>query len=446
MQIVLIGVSHHTASLDLRERLALTAHESEALLAALAANGSGAQALVVSTCNRTEVVAMPRADVGLDEAAALIRGALCSLRKTDEQALLGSLYRHDGPGAVRHLFRVASSLDSMMPGEPQILGQVKEAWRLSERAGAAGPELSSLMQRVFSVARRVRTDTRIARSPVSVAYAAADLAQQIFGSLSGHAVMLVGAGRMGELASRHLIAAGAHPFYVASRTFASAQRVAASVNGTPVPLDRFKETLQDVDILVCATSAQGFILERADGVRLMRQRRGRAIFVIDIAVPRDVAPELNELDNLYLYNIDDLQQVVEAGLESRRREAVLAEAIVEEEAAQFDSRRRARRADPTIVALRRRMHALGAAELRRYRGRLGPLSEKQEGTIHEMIESIINKILHRPTRQIKRGAGAEAEVTIESARRLFGLDEEDAGQEIEDAPEAREAGGAEPER
>ena len=434
MSLIVVGLNHKTAPVAVRERLAFTREEAGQVAAALRAAPGMEESILLSTCNRTEVVAATRNGCEPEAALGQIRDLLGSTRAVDPAELAGYLYSHHELDAVRHVFRVACSLDSMVVGEPQILGQVKEAYNVAAQAGSLGPRLEGLLQRAFAVAKRVRTATQISRNPVSIAYAAAELAARIFGSLEGRAVMLLGAGKMGDLAARHLLSGGAGLLYVASRSISHAQQVAVQHGGIAVTFDRFKENLKLVDIVVSSTAAPGFILFKEDGIRLMKERRGRPIFFIDIAVPRDIDPELNTLDNLYLYNIDDLQALVDAGVEERRREAVHAEEIVEEEVAHFHMRTRARAAGPTIVELREKLHALAAGELRRFRSGLGPLSDAQERELGAMMSSFVNKVLHGPTRELKRGGHQEGRGdTIDLVRRMFDLkegggDEQDDGE------------------
>lgn len=424
MSFVVVGLSHRTAPVAMREKLAFTREEIGEMLARLASVAEIEEGVILSTCNRTEVVAASRDGAGYDALVDSIRDFLCEARSIDPAELDRYLYVHRGLDAVRHLFRVAASLDSMMVGEPQILGQVKEAYGLGVQSEMLGPRLEGLLQRAFGVAKRVRASTQIARNPVSISFAAVDLASRIFGSLVGRTVMILGAGKMADLAARHLIGGGARSVYVASRTFHRAQDLARRYNGVPITFDRYLEYLPQVDIVVSSTAAPHYILRFEEGQRLMKERRGRAIFFIDIAVPRDIDPACNKLDNLYLYDIDDLQKVVDAGLEGRKREAILAEAIIEEEVGAFYARARAREATPAIVALREKLQGFAAEEMQRYRGRLGPLSEKQEATIREMLSSMVNKVLHGPTREMKRPSGRPGgRQTIELVWRMFDLEE-----------------------
>jgi glutamyl-tRNA reductase len=425
MSFLVVGLSHRTAPIEVREKLAFNREEAGEVAARLRTIPGVDEGVLLSTCNRTEVFVAPQPGLSHEAIVARVRDLLSAARAIEPRALDQYLYAHQGADAVRHLFRVACSLDSMMVGEPQILGQVKDAYAAGSEAGALGPRLELLMQRAFAVAKRVRTTTQIARNPVSISYAAADLAAKIFGTLENRSVMVLGAGKMASLAVRHLVASGVRSVYVASRTFHHAQHLAAEFNGHPVTFDRFKEHLAEVDIVVSSTAAPHYVLRKEDGQRFMKERRGRPIFFVDIAVPRDIDPSLNDLDNLFLYDIDDLQRVVDAGLEERRREAVIAEGIVEEEVRHFLAQARSREAAPAIVALRDRLHALAGEEMERFRGRLGPLSEKQEATLREMVASLMNKVLHGPTRELKRAAGnGGGGPAVELVRRMFDLEQD----------------------
>ncbi len=424
MPYIVVGLSHRTAPVEVRERMAFSRAEAGEAAVRLKAMDGFQELLVLSTCNRTEVVAAPRESLPLESAVRGVRDYLCASRSVDPAELDRYLYAYEGPDAVRHVFRVACSLDSMVVGEPQILGQVKEAYGAASRAGALGPALEALLQRAFAVAKRIRSGTQIARNPVSISYAAAELAGRIFGSLEGRAVMIVGAGKMAELAAKHLVAGGAGTIYVASRTFHHAQETARRYNGVPLTFDQFRDFLVKSDIVISSTAAPHYVLLKEDVQRLMRQRKGRPIFLIDIAVPRDIDPAVNALDNVYLYDIDDLQKVVDAGLEERRREAARAEEMIEQEVAQFNERDRARSTAPTIVALRDRLQGLARDEILRRRASLGPLTAEQEKAIQDLLSSVMNKVAHGPTREIKRAGGrGGGKTAVALVRRMFDLPE-----------------------
>ena len=433
MPLVLIGLNHRSAPVEIREKLAFSLDQAGRMAAGLTSTASFEEALVLSTCNRTEVVVSTRDGIGAGAARDQIAEILSRDRSLEPEGLSGHLYAHEGVEAARHLFRVASSLDSMVLGEPQILGQVKDAYGAAARSGALGPRLERLLQRAFRVAKKIRTRTGIARNPVSVSYAAVDLAQKIFGSLAGRRAMILGAGKMADLAARHLVKAGIGSITVASRTLAHARETAAQYGGAAITLDRFREVLPRIDIVISSTAAPHTILGLEDARRLMKGRHGHPIFIIDIAVPRDIDPRVNEVDNVYLYDIDDLQKAVEAGREGRLVEAELAEAILEEEVGRFEAAAGSRSAAPTVVAMREKLHGLAIEELSGHLGRIGPVSRTQEEALRRMLRSLMNKVLHGPTREVKRAAecpaGAEAE---ELARRMFDLN--DGGMLKESSP------------
>ena len=433
MPFIVVGLSHKTAPIEVREKL--TFGRGELMLSARLIRDVGDldEWIILSTCNRTEIIAVPREGLERQEAVDRIRDFLCNARELQPADLDRYLYAYHGIDAVRHIFRVASSLDSMVVGEPQILGQVKQAYAIAIQAGSVGPCLEPLVQRALSVAKKVRTVTAIARNPVSISQAASELARRIFGELEGRSALILGSGKMAELAAQHMREKGVRNIYVTSRAFHRAQETAKRVGGVPITFDRMHEHLLLVDIVIASTAAPHYILMKEDGRRLMKERRGRSIFFIDIAVPRDIDPALNVFDNLYLYNIDDLQHGVDTGMEERRTEAMAAERMVEEEVARYALHARARDAAPSIVELRQRLLSMAASEMRRHRGRLGPLSEKQEKALGELMGAVVRKILHGPTRELKRiGGRHDRHELFDLVRRMWdlGVEEEDAGEAV----------------
>ncbi len=424
MKILLTGLSHHTAPLDIRERMVFDAAALPLGLKRLAERVPGAEeCLILSTCNRTEIL-LRRDD--LSPAPAQVRGFLSEKSGIDDGRLDRALYAMRDEEAVRHFFRVAASLDSMIVGEPQILKQVKDAHACALGEGRLGTILDHLCRRAFHAAKRVRTETEIGRNPVSISYAAAELARTIFGELSGRSVLVLGAGKMSELTLRHLVAGGAGTIYVTTRHMERAVDVARRVGGEPIPFDRMLEPLDRVDIVISSTAAPHLLLRRDQVADLMRQRRNRPMFFIDIAVPRDIDPAVNELDNVYLYDIDDLQRVVSDNVEGRQREAAHAERIIDTEVESFRRWYLGLAAGPAITALRQRLHGLREQELERHRGRLSGLTPEQMAAVETYARGLINKILHRPTLELKRsldGRGAPGRVAL--VRRLFDLDGED---------------------
>ncbi len=415
MRFLLAGLNHRNAPVELREQVAIANGELPAALAALQAELGVREALILSTCNRVELLV-----VYGDQAPDL--GSFLARRfPVNEADLRAHLYQFRDGEAVRHLFRVAASLDSMLVGEPQILGQVKEAFRAAQAAGTAGRELDRLLQAAFVAAKRVRAETGIAASSVSIASVAVELALKIFGSLSDKRVLLVGAGKMGELAARHLLARGAGSIAVSNRTEARAERLAHSFGGRVLPFARLLDEADGADIVITSTGSHEPVFRREDGQRLMQRRRGRPMFFIDIAVPRDVDPEMNRVDGVICYDIDDLQSVAVANLADRRRETARAELIVDAELAQFARRAQRLNAAPAVVALRGNMEAMRQAELRRASGRLGSLTPAQRETVEAITRGLANKFLHAPTQALRAAAedgDAERLALLESAFRL----------------------------
>jgi glutamyl-tRNA reductase len=393
----LAGVSHHRAPVEVRERVALTLEQAGELARDLAAGG--AEAVVLSTCNRTEVY-------------------LASERDTVD---LGAevqpyIYRLTDEAAAVHLFRVAAGLDSMVPGEGEILGQVRAAYE----AGTTGPQLDRLFRQALHVGKKVRTKTAIAESPASVSAAAAALAQQVFGDLDGREILVIGAGKISEQAARNLISRGARIAWVANRSADRAVELAEQVGGTALPLGRVEEELARADVVVSSTSAPGFVLTRK---QVERARRGRPLLLIDLAVPRDLEPSIHELDGCYLYDIDDLQAVVAETMVARRSEAERAEAIVLEEADEFRAWQASLDVVPAIASLRARAEEIRESELEKARGRL---SERELKAVESITSSILNKLLHLPTVRMKEAAAAsDGLVYADAVRHLFGLGEEE---------------------
>ncbi len=418
MSIQLVGMNHRTAPVKVRERLALSGESASWLAQELTRGQSLEEALVLSTCNRVEFLASGRRNALRGEVFRCIRKSLNGV-PLDE----GAFYDYDERRAVRHVFRVASSLDSMVVGEPQILGQVKDAYQLARDAGTLGGPLGRLVSRAFHVARRVRNETEIGKLAVSVSYVAVELARKIFGDLEGLSVLLIGAGEMAEAAARHLRGAGASHLYVTNRTAASAERLASAFGAEPAPFDRLLALLQRVDIVLTSTGAPGHILSKRTAQGVIAARRNKPIFLVDIAVPRDIDPDINDVDNMFVYDIDDLQQVAAANMKHRRHEADIAERIVEDEVERILRRLQAHRATPAIVSLNERLEVIRRGELQRYRSKLRGLTEEQREAVEALSRGIINKVAHHPIREAKRcAADPRSRITAEDFRRIFGLD------------------------
>ncbi len=418
MTLQLVGMSHRTAPVEVRERLAMSDEAAGNLARELACAQSLEEALVLSTCNRVEFVARGERDALRDEVFRCIAASWAGVDLGED-----AFYSYHGREAVRHVFRVAASLDSMVVGEPQILGQVKEAYQRARECGTLGGSLDLLLSHAIRVARRVRNETEIGKMAVSVSYVAVELARKIFGDLNGLSVLLVGAGEMAEAAAQHLKRAGASRLHITNRTLASAQRLAEIIGAEAIPFDRILELLQRVDVVIASTGAPGYILSRRTAEGVIAARRNRPIFLVDIAVPRNIDPGINAVDNMFVYDIDDLQQVATANLRQRHREAAAAERIVDEEVDKVLRRMLANEAAPAIVSLNERLESIRQGELDRYDAKLRGLSEEQRSTVEALTRSIVNKIAHRPIREAKRSASdPRATTSIDDFRRIFGLD------------------------
>jgi glutamyl-tRNA reductase len=335
-----------------------------------------------------------------------------------------SLYLHRGEAAVRHVFRVGSSLDSMVLGEPQILGQIKAAYRTATEEQTSGVILNRLLHKAFFVAKRIRTETGIGDSAVSISYAAIELGRKIFGDLAGKEVLLIGAGEMAELAVEHLIRSRSGHIFVANRTFERGVELAAAYKGTPIRFEEVPDYLRRVDIIISSTGAKDFILGKQHVKAVMRGRRNRPIFFIDIAVPRDIDPAINTLNNAYVYDIDDLKDVVEENIEDRNREAVKAERIIDEAVINFRQWVQGLGVVPTIKALRSKVQGIARDEVRKTLQHMDHLSDKDREAIERMTESLANKILHEPTRYLKsNGCQKDRSTSLDIARKIFGLND-----------------------
>ena len=407
MSVVLVGISHHQAPVELRERAALEPDRARELAGRLA--GEHGEAVCLSTCNRTELYI---ADESGDEAERKAEAALLAL----EEELGPSLYRLRDEAAALHLFRVAAGLDSMVPGEGEILGQVRAAHGL----GATGPILDRLFRDALHAGKKARTETAIGESPASVSSAAAALAEQVFGELAGRSVLVVGAGEVGELAIKSLVARGARIAFVANRTAERAEALTQRYGGEALSLDRVAASLERVDVVLSSTSAPGWTLTREDVEPTLHARRGRPLFLIDLAVPRDLEPAIHELDGCYLYDIDDLEAVVAETLAGRRREAERAETIVAAEAERFREWQASLDVVPAIASLRARAEEIRESELERAK-----LSGSERRAAESVTAAVLNKLLHLPTIRMKQAAAAaDGVIYADAVRHLFGLEDE----------------------
>ncbi|MGA3160701.1 MAG: glutamyl-tRNA reductase [Terracidiphilus sp.] len=415
MTLALIGVNHKTAPIELRERIAITREELPETTRALAAVPGVAECMIVSTCNRVELLAAIESPV-IDVTSFLHRHF-----GLDPALLAPHLYEHRDQEAVRHLFRVAASLDSMVVGEPQILGQVKEAFAVARAAGTVGGQLEHLLQSTFAVAKRVRTETEIGSSSVSIASVAVELARKIFGSLQGRTVFLVGAGKMSELAARHLVQQGAGAILVTNRTLERARRMAEAFAGQVIPFEDLYEAASQADIVISSTGAPHPIFRREHGQAFLHRRRNRPMFFIDIAVPRDVDPLMGKLEGIFVYDIDDLQQVAVAHLSERSREANAAEALIAAEVQRFHQRQLTVNVAPAIVALQRQAEEIRQAELKRAQARLGPLSVEQIAAVEALTRGLVNKFLHPPMQALKQAARENDATRLEALCETWSL-------------------------
>jgi len=425
--ISVVGLSHKSAPIEVREQFALPADRVPELLTTLVARPEVGEALLVSTCNRVELVAAARSGAPLDAVARASREALSALAPA---APNGALYALTGGGAVKHLFSVASSLDSLVLGEPQILGQVKDAYEVARRAGTVGAVLHRTLSRALHTAKLVRSHTAIGSGQVSVPSVAAELARRIFGDLSGHSVLLVGSGEMAETVARLLQSSGAR-LLVVGRTAEKVAALARTVGGEGRAWADLVATLGEVDIVITSTSAPGHVIELEHVKQAQKKRRGRSQFYIDLAVPRDVNPKAHGRDGVFLYNIDDLSQVVAETLQTRSREALQAQEIIDAEVKNFDRWADAEQATPIIVALRERIRAaLGAELARSLKGRLRHLGASEREALETMLDASVNRLLHGPTTRLREAAMLEdldtpslPELTS-AIEHVFALDEE----------------------
>ncbi|MBI2205626.1 MAG: glutamyl-tRNA reductase [Candidatus Rokubacteria bacterium] len=420
MTVFVAGISHRTAPVALREQLAVEEDKLREILRDLGETGAFGEVVVLSTCNRVEVYGV--ADVPGEARATAFR-QLARHRGIDMTALEPHLYTYVDGDAIRHVFRVAASLDSMLVGEPQIGGQVKDAFALAQSCETVGPTLHRVFSQAFAVAKKVRTETEIGRHAVSVSFAAVELAKKIFAALDGKAVLLVGAGKMGGLAARHLVEQGAFPIYVANRTWARAQDMARTLSGTAVPFADLETAMRSVDIVITSTGSPEPLIGVDLVTRVLHGRRARPLFFIDIAVPRDVAAGVGALPDVYCYDVDELKQVVDANLRERLREAHRAEALVEREVQKFAARLADVEVVPTIVSLRERLEAIRAQEVSRTLGRLGDdASAETREAIEALSSAIVNKILHAPITKLRESSRAGVGRSwTELVHELFGL-------------------------
>jgi glutamyl-tRNA reductase len=420
MNIIVVGLSHKTAPVEIREKVSFPSERAAEALKALTSQEGITEGVILSTCNRVEIIAI---SAHIQDGIETVKDFIAQFNGLSREALDNHLYSHTSEEAIKHIFRVASSLDSMIVGEPQILGQMKDAYQQALDHNVTGLILNRLFRKGFSVAKRVRTETNIASSAVSISYAAVELAKKIFGDLGDKRVMLIGAGEMCELAAKHFVNGGIMEILVTNRTHERAVKLAEEIGGRSVLFDNLSLDLDEVDIILSSTGSPVHIINASQVKEALKKRRNRPMFFIDIAVPRDIDPAINDLDNAYLYDIDDLQGVVEVNIKERGKEAAAAEEIIGVEIGQFHKWLRTLDVTPTIVALRNKLEEIKTAEIERLLNGQKDLSEKHKKAVVSAANAMINKILHLPTSNLKKMADTvEGDLYIDSTRKLFDLD------------------------
>ena len=423
-QIVSVGTSHHVAPIEFRERLAFSEEQLIESLQHLRESNQVQEAVILSTCNRVEVYAVLNSVRTADAAAKALVEFLSRCHQIDAQSLKKWTYLHHNLETIRHLFRVTSSLDSMVVGESQIMGQVKTAYDTSRSAGSTGTILNRLFTKAFSVGKRIRSETTVATGAVSISYAAVELAKKIFNTLEGKTVAIIGAGEMSELTAKHLVANGVSNVIVANRTYQRAVKIAQKFDGTPLAYDSDLGFLIDADIVISSTDAPDYLIKRRPLTDIMRKRKHRYMFLIDIAVPRDIDPDVSKIDHVFLYNIDDLETVVASNLKDRQQEATRAEQIVSEEAKRFYDQLQIFQVNPTIKALHQQFREIAATELQACFYKT-TLSDQQEAAVTSMTQAIVKKLLHHPMQNLRcavNDGDADHSQYIQALQELFALD------------------------
>ncbi len=422
MNIVLVGLSHRTAPVEIRERFSFPVEKMGDALYRLKSNPLIEEGIILSTCNRVEVCAVVKdTRAGLEAVKDFL---IQSYSGVSRESLEPCFYMHTASNCLRHLFRVASSLDSMILGEPQILGQIKDAFDQGILHKTTGVILNKVFKKAISVAKRVRTETRIAESAVSVSYAAVELAKKIFGKLTEKSVLLIGAGEMAELAARHFKSSGVLSISFANRSYDRALELSKDLGGIPVKFEDFHVEMASSDIVLCSTGAPDYVIKSEEVSKVIGIRQNRPIFFIDISVPRNIDPKINDLDNVFLYDIDDLQISVETNIKLREKEALKAEGIITEEIERFARWFKSLDAVPMIVALKDRAEEIRIAELEKLSGRLGSLTKAQREALDGLTSAIVNKLLHSPLTVLKQEVhSTNGNMMLEATRRLFDLEE-----------------------
>lgn len=426
-QIVSIGTSHHVAPVEFREKLAFSNEQLIECVHHLRDSYKLQEAVILSTCNRVEVYAVANTQQATESPVKSLLDFLAHYHRIGSDSIKKWSYRHHNLDTILHLFRVTSSLDSMVVGESQILGQVKEAYDLSRTAGGAGTILNRLFSKAFSVGKRIRSETTIANGAVSISYAAVELAKKIFNTLEDKTVAIIGAGEMSELTAKHLVSNGVSKVIVANRTYERAVKIAEKFKGTPVSFEHDLGFLIDADIVISSTDAPHYLIERQPLAEIMRKRKHRYMFLIDISVPRDIEPDVSKINHAFLYNIDDLEAVVASNLKEREQEAVRAEQIVIEEAKRFHDQLQVLEVSPTIKSLHQQFQQIADTELQTYLKQTS-LSDAEETAIKSMTQAIVKKILHQPVdnlRQAVNDGNADHGKYVQAIQELFALDQVD---------------------
>ncbi len=417
MSILVIGLNHKTANVDIRERLAFNGQKLEDGLLGIHALPEVQEAALLSTCNRVEIYASVCSDKAAENQIKDFLATFHGIARSDFES---SLYVHAEADGIRHIFRVGASLDSMVVGEPQILGQLKDTFDYALTRKTTGFILNRLMNKAISTSKRVRTETRIAENAVSISFAAVELARKIFIDLATKAVMLLGAGEMAELAARHLVTNGVRNIRIANRTYERCCELAQEFCGLPVPFDDYLNQMAHIDILICSTGAPKYVLVKEQMQRIMRERRNRPVFIIDISVPRNIDPAINDLDNVYLYHVDDLQQVVDDNMLGRKIEADKAEIIIDEEVGKFTHWLDSLDTVPLILALRQKADEIKIEELEKFRHRCPHLDDATNEAVQYLVTAIVNKLIHNPTVTLKENA-EDREMLAMAVKKLYKL-------------------------
>ena len=421
VNLILVGVNHKTTPVEIREKLAFTKGKIEESVERLFNFPDIIEHTILSTCNRVEIYARANCQ---DSAIKAIKQFICDFHEVSPVELEDHFYSYRNEEAVEHLFRVSSSLDSMILGETQILGQVKDAYSLAKDLRSTGLVLNQLFEKAFSIAKKVREETGIAERSVSISSAAVELAQKIFDDLENRTVMLVGTGEMAELAAKHLISYGVKTVYVTSRTYDRAANLARTLNGSALDFEAFKNELHRADIVITSTSASNFIIKKEMVEKAIHERKNKPIFFIDIAVPRDIEPDVNDLENVYLYDIDDLHVVVSANMKEREKEADNAMHFISQEVTKFNNWVGTLDAVPTIIEIRKKAENIRMQEIEKTLKKISHLSEDDKKLLRQMSSSMVNKILHKPTIKLKQKTQSEdGHVYLKAIRHLFHLDD-----------------------